>query len=419
MDKKTRLSAISRDERAIALPLRLPTARALESLKRAILEMLASGDSTGIDAVCREKLLPLLDAQTELAFLKGGRRAELAAEKVVNESVSEFAPVKFSLSDNSDSRARGTIDYLRKIIGIDPSKAKTHFQKHNAGAIGDLSDAICAEVKQAVKTLAENGVHIRGGKAEIARVLNANGVQVLNTTALAETLFRTQSQQAYAAGRWTAAHDSDFGDEIWGFEYVTVGDDRVREGHRVLEGVRLPKEDPFWQKYFPPNGWNCRCTTLEIWRDDPEAVVHFGITGRDPRKRTADDMNVPKEFRGNVGVFAVGKPKKEEPAPAPESFPSTVRPVTQRDCINALLAIQRFYSNEEVQEVKVVPTPTGCDVFLRGKFLTSIQAETNNDVHYSREPSRTFCTRIGGVRKVFRNLTDALISVLKGKVGGK
>ena len=180
-----------------------------------------------------------------------------------------------------------------------------------------------------------------------------------------------------------------------------------------------PATTAFWQKYFPPNGWNCRCTTLEIWKDDAEARIDFGITGRDPRKRTADDMNVPKEFRGNVGVFAVGKPKKEEPAPAPESFPSTVRPLTQRDCINALLALQQFYGSEAAQEVKVVPTPAGCDVFLRGKFLTSIQAETNNDVHYSREPSRTFRTRIGGVRKVFRNLTDALISVLKGKVGKK
>lgn len=82
---------------------------------------------------------------------------------------------------------------------------------------------------------------------------------------------------------------------------------RVREGHRVLEGVRLPKEDPFWKKYFPPNGWNCRCTTLEIWKDEPTAKIDFGITGRDPRKRTSDAMNVPKEFRGNVGIFAISK----------------------------------------------------------------------------------------------------------------
>lgn len=218
--------------------------------------------------------------------MKGGRRAELAAEKVVNESVTEFAPAKFSLGDTDDSRARGTIDYLKKVTSPDPSKATTKFEKHNAGAIGNLSDAICTEVKKAIRDLTHAGIRLNGGKDEIARILYENNVQALNTPALTKTLFRTQSMQAYAAGRWTAAHDSSVGGYIWGFEYVTAGDDRVLEGHRVLEGVRLPKDDPFWEKYFPQNGWNCCCSTIEIWRDDPEANINFGITGRAPRTRT-------------------------------------------------------------------------------------------------------------------------------------
>ena len=225
----------------------------------------------------------------------------------------EFAPVKFSLGDDSGAQARGTIEYLRRISGIDPSKARSKFKRHIAGAIGDLSKEITSEVKKAVEDLTKQGIHLRGGKARIQEILARHNVQVTNTPALAETLFRTQSQQAYAAGRWNTVNDSDFGDYIWGVEYVTAGDDRVREGHRVLEGVRLPKEDPFWKKYFPPNGWNCRCTTLEIWKDESTAKIDFGITGRDPRKRTSDAMNVPKEFRGNVGIFASGRaPKKNE-----------------------------------------------------------------------------------------------------------
>ena len=43
------------------------------------------------------------------------------------------------------------------------------------------------------------------------------------------------------------------------WEYRTVGDNRVRQEHRDLEGVILPIEDPRWQKIMPPNGWNCRC----------------------------------------------------------------------------------------------------------------------------------------------------------------
>ena len=41
-------------------------------------------------------------------------------------------------------------------------------------------------------------------------------------------------------------------------QYRTVGDDRVRESHRKLDGVTLPPSSKFWDEYFPPNGWRCR-----------------------------------------------------------------------------------------------------------------------------------------------------------------
>lgn len=285
--------------------------RVLAELKEAILYAIQTGDYSRIKKICKGDISSLLNDLTELAYLKGGRRAELAAEKVIEEPASEFAPVQFSLKSDSDARVRGTIDYLRRVSGLDPSKAQDKFEKHNAGEIGDLSDAIVTEVKKAVKDLVERGIHIEGGKDKIAQILAANQVGVLNTTALAETLFRTQSMQAYAAGRWNSAHDKGYGKYIWGFQYVTAHDNRVREGHRVLEGVRLPKDDPFWLKYFPPNGWNCRCTTLEIWAGDKAARIDFGITGKDPRKRTAEEMNVPEAFQGNVGIFAYTEQDKK------------------------------------------------------------------------------------------------------------
>lgn len=47
-------------------------------------------------------------------------------------------------------------------------------------------------------------------------------------------------------------------------QYRTAGDNRVREEHRALNGTTLPPSDPFWDSYLPPNGWNCRCTTVQV-----------------------------------------------------------------------------------------------------------------------------------------------------------
>lgn len=49
-------------------------------------------------------------------------------------------------------------------------------------------------------------------------------------------------------------------------QYRTVGDKRVRESHRLMHNITLPITSRFWDSYFPPNGWNCRCTVERVRR---------------------------------------------------------------------------------------------------------------------------------------------------------
>ena len=48
----------------------------------------------------------------------------------------------------------------------------------------------------------------------------------------------------------------------YNLQYRTAHDDRVRPEHAALDRVTLPIDDPFWEEYYPPNGWNCRCTVV-------------------------------------------------------------------------------------------------------------------------------------------------------------
>ena len=105
-----------------------------------------------------------------------------------------------------------------------------------------------------------------------------------------DTVIRTQNAVAFNAAIY---HDSEDEHELWGWELSTAGDERVRHSHELMDGVRYPKDHPFWRQFFPPNGWRCRCTCNPVYRDDPEAGIIVPYAYGVP--------DVPKEFRFNPG----------------------------------------------------------------------------------------------------------------------
>ena len=82
-------------------------------------------------------------------------------------------------------------------------------------------------------------------------------------------------------------------------QYRTAADDKLREQHRAMNGITLPSTAPFWKSYYPPNGWNCRCTAVQVLKDkypawDPVVAMQAGdkATGS-PKQRI---------FRFNPGI---------------------------------------------------------------------------------------------------------------------
>ena len=68
----------------------------------------------------------------------------------------------------------------------------------------------------------------------------------------AEHSFAVASSQS--AAKW---HNYAADGDAFHLQYRTAQDDRVRDSHAKLANVTLPITDPFWDKYFPPNGWRC------------------------------------------------------------------------------------------------------------------------------------------------------------------
>jgi phage putative head morphogenesis protein, SPP1 gp7 family len=76
-----------------------------------------------------------------------------------------------------------------------------------------------------------------------------------------QTEYDTAVGSAQMAGKWVS-----FAAEAV-LEYATAGDERVRESHALLDGIRKLKTDDFWNKYYPPNGFRCRCNVIESTSD--------------------------------------------------------------------------------------------------------------------------------------------------------
>ncbi|MBR0084717.1 MAG: minor capsid protein, partial [Bacteroidales bacterium] len=94
-----------------------------------------------------------------------------------------------------------------------------------------------------------------------------NDVQKIDSTynrAYLNAEYNHAQAAAEMAAKWESFEED--GDDYY-LQYRTAGDDKVRPEHAALHGVTLPMSDPFWDEYYPPNGWNCRCTVVQVLKD--------------------------------------------------------------------------------------------------------------------------------------------------------
>ncbi|MCG8991455.1 minor capsid protein [Laribacter hongkongensis] len=81
-----------------------------------------------------------------------------------------------------------------------------------------------------------------------------------------QTIYRTNLQTAYMAGRWQAQIENIDDRPYW--MYVAILDGKTRPSHRAMNGKVFRHDDPIWQYLYPPNGWGCRCRVVALSADD-------------------------------------------------------------------------------------------------------------------------------------------------------
>ncbi|MDE6360910.1 MAG: phage head morphogenesis protein [Muribaculaceae bacterium] len=115
---------------------------------------------------------------------------------------------------------------------------------------------------------------------------------------------------AEMAGRWEQfMRDGD----RYNLQYRTQRDDKVRPEHAALDRVTLPPSDSFWEEFYPPNGWNCRCTVVQVRKSKYPETPH------DEAMRLGDEA-LQRDTKG-MFRFNAGKEGKA----VPDYNPYTIR----------------------------------------------------------------------------------------------
>ncbi|MDR0722042.1 MAG: phage head morphogenesis protein [Treponema sp.] len=76
-----------------------------------------------------------------------------------------------------------------------------------------------------------------------------------------QTIYRVTMKSAYQKGQYKRTMASD----LHPYLMYRIGPSvHHREEHKSWDGLILPKDDPWWDSHFPPNGWGCKCYTRTV-----------------------------------------------------------------------------------------------------------------------------------------------------------
>jgi SPP1 gp7 family putative phage head morphogenesis protein len=128
-------------------------------------------------------------------------------------------------------------------------------------------------------------------------------------------IYDTNLRTSYAAGHWarieaTAARAPYV-------MYSAILDERTRPMHRLWHGTVLRWDHPWWETHTPPNGWNCRCTVIQLSQRDLERLGKSGPDEAPPSpEREWVNPRTGEVFRVPVGVdpgwgYAPGASRRE------------------------------------------------------------------------------------------------------------
>jgi len=156
------------------------------------------------------------------------------------------------------------------------AEAKTRAFAVSGIAKGDELATVFSSLQRAI----DDGISYGQFKKECREIFERRGWTGKRTWRV-DNIFRTNIQTAYQVGRYKQMMDVVDDRPYW--MYDAVNDRRTRPTHRAMDSKVFPADHEFWNNWYPPNGFRCRCGVISYSKTQVESrglkVEKEDITG--------------------------------------------------------------------------------------------------------------------------------------------
>lgn len=329
-----------------------------------------------------EEAVPLFENCIEKisAFLSGIPSLEEGAQKIAglypemdSGPLAEQMAEKILAADRIGATSAGGPSFAETLWGPGlPFRDAQDYFRAKALTIAGVSKAdLLAEVKDEILKAMEEGTTLSEFQKTAREMFDRFGYTDVGRHRI-ETIYRTNMQSAYQAGRYRQLTDPAVLAARPYWRYVAVLDAATRPAHAAMHGKIFPADDPIWDTWYPPNGFNCRCTVQSLsasemeregWKvekEDPTGKLYEPTDPETGKRMPARPLMPDPGWTGRGGDLAALLKKKEEEIqwkarPGQPGAPEAGRPREKEIPPRAYLPSPQNYPSREDYRIKGVP----------------------------------------------------------------
>jgi uncharacterized protein with gpF-like domain len=164
------------------------------------------------------------------------------------------------------------IDFFQNKVNLPSERwADVWREQHNLAFMvaGATKTDLLADLRTMVDNAIANGQSLNAFQSQFKQLVKKHGWDHTGEAPWrANIIYSTNMRQSYNAGRYQQLQSFEF----WRYKH---GDSlSPRPHHQSKDGLILPKDSPFWQTWFPQNGWGCKC---KVFGESAQSMKRKGL----------------------------------------------------------------------------------------------------------------------------------------------